>query len=124
LAFGRIDSAVLYINIQHYTVATWLLPDIQESIVAYLEQDVPLFTYKYAPGIGVAEHPVSNESFGMKMMNIVATGVLNAQAQNLTAPSGVLAFIENEFTKNDIDFNAPFLNKGSRNNLTVHAAGQ
>ena len=34
----------------------------------YLEEDVPLFTYKYNKGTGIAENPSAHESFGMNRM--------------------------------------------------------
>lgn len=114
----RRDSAVLYLDIKYYKVFKWLLPDIQQTIKNYLMPDVPLFTYKYAEGIGIAEHPLNNESFGLKIMKIMASAIIKADGDQITNPTEKIDRIKAEFIKEELDFNNPFLNKGSKNNLT------
>jgi hypothetical protein len=90
-----------------------LLPAIIEVVKDYLEEDVPLFAYKFKKGIGIAEDPDTNESFGMHRMAMVAETIIDNIPNKYTAEN-MVAQIAIHFEKKGINPATPFLNKGSK----------
>ncbi len=113
LLYSRRDACVLYISKKHYTVCSWLLENMAKELEGHLQEDVPLFTFKYTAGIGIAENPLSNESFGMNRMALLAKALIAAYQSKKNTRSS-MASIKNMFSDNGIDLNRPFLNKGSK----------
>ena len=111
--YFRRDAAVLYIEDDAMRMISLILPEICEIMNGYLEEDVPLFTYKYSKGVGIAESPNTQESFGMNRVGIVAETLIGLM-QKKQDPDVVIKQIETAFLKKGINPSAPFLNKGSR----------
>lgn len=111
--YFRRDAAVLYIEDSLMPLLGQLLPEICETMAPYLEEDVPLFSYAYRKGVGIAESPNAQESFGMNRMGIVADTLLRAFPKNLT-PDEAVKEIATAFLQKGILPTATFLNKGSR----------
>jgi hypothetical protein len=111
--YFRRDAAVLYIENQALVMVMELLPAIIEVVKDYLEEDVPLFAYKFKKGIGIAEDPDTNESFGMHRMAMVAETIIDNIPNKYTAEN-MVAQIAIHFEKKGINPATPFLNKGSK----------
>lgn len=111
--YFRRDAAVLYIEDDAMHIINLILPEICGIMNEYLEEDVPLFTYKYSKGVGIAESPNTQESFGMNRVGIVAEILMHSVQKNETSDA-VIKQIETAFLKKGINPSAPFLNKGSR----------
>lgn len=111
--YFRRDAAVLYVEDILMPLLELLLPEICETMAPYLEEDVPLFAYAYRKGVGIAESPNTQESFGMNRMAIVAEVLLSAFPKNL-APEEAVKQIAAAFLQKGIRPSATFLNKGSR----------
>lgn len=111
--YFRRDAAVLYVEDILMPLLQLLLPDICETMAPYLEEDVPLFSYAYRKGVGIAESPNTQESFGMNRIAIVAEVLLQAFPKNLT-PEETVQEIAAAFLQKGISPKATFLNKGSR----------
>lgn len=114
-AYTRRDPCVLYLSKKYYTICSWLLDTIEVELKNHLYEDVPLFAYKHSNGIGIAENPLTNESFGMNRMKMVAEALIGFSKEN----DGISATdsIKNAFIKRGIDFNTAYLNKGSKQNF-------
>lgn len=111
--YFRRDAAVLYVENDAMHMINLLLPEICEIMNEYLEEDVPLFTYRYSKGVGVAESPNTQESFGMNRVGIVAQTLIHSM-QKKQDSDAVIKQIETAFLEKGINPSAPFLNKGSR----------
>ncbi len=111
--YFRRDAAVLYVYDENLAIVTFLLPDIWNRLQEHLEADVPLFTFKYKKGLGIAENPSLHESFGMNRIGIVAASLINNCASPLNE-NQILERISNDFLKKGINPESPYLNKGSR----------
>lgn len=108
--YFRRDAAVLYIEDENLKIIDFLLPEICYEMKNYLEDDVPLFSYKYSKGVGLAQSPNNQESFGMNRVSILAESLLNNV--NLNDTSAVINQISIDFLKKGINPETPFLNKG------------
>ena len=111
--YFRRDPAVLYVEDKNLQMLSLLLPDLSATMENYLEEDVPLFTFKYSKGIGIAQSPSSKESFGMSRMGILAESLLDLTNKNADTTK-TIKHISVEFLKKGINPEAPFLNKGSK----------
>ncbi|RZJ53728.1 MAG: hypothetical protein EOO44_07540 [Flavobacterium sp.] len=111
--YFRRDAAVLYIEDSMLSIINRLLPEIFEEMKNYLQEDIPLFSYKYSKGVGVAESPNEHESFGMNRASIIAETLLQTASKNLDANS-ILNEIEKTFIQKGINPKTTYLNKGSK----------
>jgi len=111
--YFRRDAAVLYIDDNHMPLLERILPELFSAMEPYLEEDVPLFSYRYSKGIGIAENPSAQESFGMNRMTIVAETLLQTASKNLPTET-ILREIAAAFQKKGINPLATYLNKESK----------
>lgn len=111
--YFRRDAAVLYLEDHLMPIISLILADIYTEIKEYLEKDVPLFSYQFREGIGIAESPNSQESFGMNRVEIVATALLKIIPKKLSIENSIKE-IAATFLEKGIDPSKTFLNKGSR----------
>jgi hypothetical protein len=111
--YFRRDAAVLYIEETMIPIIKMLLPEICNEMEDYLEEDVPLFAYPYAKGVGIAESPNENESFGMNRVTILAETLFRTTHKKLVA-AAVVNEIGSAFLQRGIDPKTTFLNKGTK----------
>lgn len=111
--YFRRDAAVLYIEDAMLPIIKMLLPEICDAMKEYMEEDVPLFSYPYAKGVGIAESPNAQESFGMNRVTIIAETLFQTAHKKLVADA-VVNEIAAAFVQRGIDPKATFLNKGSK----------
>ena len=111
--YFRRDAAVLYIEDNMMPMVNLLLPEICTTMSGYLEDDVPLFTYRYGKGVGIAESPNTQESFGMNRVGIVAETLIGSMTGE-QRPGELIQQIGTAFLTKGIHPSTPFLNKGSR----------
>jgi hypothetical protein len=111
--YSRRDAAVLYIEENNCTFFARLLPDLCKYVNDYLHEDVPLFTYRYHKGVGIAENPGIYESFGIHRVRMVAEAILH-DPHFSDAPEKLTLQVSDTFIKNGIDPEKPYLNKGSK----------
>lgn len=69
--YPRSDAGVLYLDRSVYARAAAVLPRIHDEVRAHLDADVPCFTRPLAPGLGLAEDPGGDESFGQHRCRLV-----------------------------------------------------
>ena len=111
--YYRRDAAVLYLSDEHVNLMTILLPELCAKLADYLEEDVPLFSFRFSKGLGIAENPRSNESFGMHRVGLVAKSLLDVSTKQLDKKETV-QHIGTHFLNEGIQPERPFSNKGSK----------
>lgn len=109
--YNRRDAAVLYIQKRFAAQLNVLLPTIIEEVNAYLQDDVPLFTYRAAAGVGIAESPVNGDSFGMVRSRLVASAMMQAPQEKNTTQQ--LQQIIHTFSQHGISTEAPYVNRSA-----------
>ena len=113
--YSRRDCCVLYFEMKYFHVFKWLFPSIYKTILGKIQSDVPLFTHAIAEGVGIAEHPLNNESFGMKMMKILSSAIIQIPSGEQINTERKIAYIETVFASAGVDLSSPFLNMSSKN---------
>jgi hypothetical protein len=109
----RSDATLLYLPPQRFPAFAELLRQAGAPLRAALEPEVPLFTKPLAPGIGLAESPVTGESFGMHRCRLVAEGVVEAWSTGRDNEESRRWSVERRFAAEGLSVAAPYLNPGS-----------
>jgi hypothetical protein len=111
--YNRRDAAVLYLQKRYVDMIEEILPAIIADVKTYLQDDVPLFSYTLAPGVGFAESPANGDSFGLTRMRVVSAGLIKALDQQYKQPEQQLSEILAAFAQEGIKPQMPYLNEGS-----------
>jgi len=113
-AFSRCDAAVLYVLKNDYEAAAQIVERIYPKIGEELNERVPAFTKRLAPGLGFAEDPGTKyDSFGTHRCRLLAEGMFRAWQQGRKSLPDRLRIVEAHFAKNEISLEMPYLNPGS-----------
>jgi hypothetical protein len=110
--FSRCDAAVLYVSTHDFNLLRPVLRDLSPR--GGLREGTPAFTKPLAPGIGLAEHPVSGESFGGHRCRLLAEGIVDAHNRGIRNLDERLTAVEAHFASHGIELEAPYLAPGSR----------
>lgn len=110
--YWRLDSLVLYVERRFYQITATLISPIYEQMRGEMKQNSPLFTKPLAPGLGLAEDPGSETSFGLHRSRILARLLLEAQ-EHKAASEELLQVVERGFEQEGIALAKPYLNPGS-----------
>jgi hypothetical protein len=108
--YRRTDAAVLYIGARYFTITARIVAQVRETML--LESNVPLFTKRLWPGIGVAVEPGSGESFGTHRCRLAAEGIVDAWREGNQDVPARLAAISARFAADGLDLNWPWLGPG------------
>ena len=108
--YRRFDAGVLYIATPWHKAVAALLPEIYSSLADRLRPDTPLFTKRLASGLGFAEDPGPNESFGMARCRLLAEALWTAFVCDVQDEAGILDEIRRHFLLNGLDLAAPYVN--------------
>ena len=119
--YMRRDAAVLYVKKRFYPVVRELADAWLAECSAHMRSGVPLFTLKLASGLGLGEDPETGESFGMNRCRHMAEAMWNAHTQGIPE-SHRLQAVKEHFRRHGLDFNRPWLNPGSVDQYSLHAA--
>ena len=111
--FTRCDTVVLYIRRSDYDAASEILSTIYSVVSTSLRQRTPVFTKRLASGLGLAEDPGQEESFGEHRCRILAEGMIRAYEQCKKSLDERLQIVEDCFAEAGITLEKPFLNPGS-----------
>jgi hypothetical protein len=114
-AYERTDSSVLYVSKRLFRIAAELVGRVTGTLADSLQEATPLFTRKIASGLAFAEDTGSQESFGMSRCRMLAQGLWNAQKKGAGDVAARLIHVEEEFERNQVNLQHPYLNAGSVN---------
>ncbi len=111
--YNRCDAAVLYTEKKHYEHVNRLLQKIQLQILSSLKYETPVFTKQLAPGLGFAEDPAKDISFGMHRCQILSEAIVRAFNEKKKSLNQRLELAKVCFLENGIDIETPYLNPDS-----------
>jgi hypothetical protein len=113
-AFSRCDAAVLYVPKSDYAAVAQIVERIYPKLSERLNERVPAFTKRLAPGLGFAEDPgTKHDSFGTHRCRLLAEGMFRAWQQGHKSLPDRTRIVEAHFAKNEISLETPYLNPGS-----------
>lgn len=115
--YGRTDTAVLYIGARYFKITARIVAQVREAVP--LESNVPLFTKRLWPGIGVAVEPGSGESFGTHRCRLAAEGIVDAWREGNQNVPARLAAISARFAGAGLDLARPWLGPGGIDLFTL-----
>jgi HopA1 effector protein family len=112
-AYMRTDAGVLYFcKADRNGVANAVL-NLYPLIAPFLNPDIPALTRRIAPGIGLAEDPGTQESFGQHRCRVLAQAIVVAHEQGAKNLSDRLRIVESHFASQGIRLTEPHLNPHS-----------
>ena len=111
--YNRCDAAVLYLLKEDLERAVPLLAEVYGEVRPDLKRPVPALTKRIAPGVGLAEDPGGNESFGMHRCRLLAEGLVRGWERGLESVEDRLAVVIETFEEAGIDPERPWLNPGA-----------
>ena len=112
-AYSRCDAVVLYICNGDYTGVARILRKIYRDLGTHLKPGTPVFTKPLAPGVGLAEDPDRELSFGEHRCRLLADGIIRAYEQGKKSLNERFDSVAERFEEAGIDVGKPFLNPGS-----------
>lgn len=111
--YSRCDAVVLYIRKSDYGDVAKILGEIYQAVSIHLKQRTPVFTKSLAPGVGLAEDPGQEFSFGEHRCRLLADGIIRAYEQGKKSLEERFQVVAERFAEDGIDLEKPFLNPGS-----------
>lgn len=120
--FTRCDAAVVYVLKADYTATADILGHIYSEVAPYLKASTPAFTKNLAPGLGFAEDPGQDESFGQQRCRLLADGMIRAYERGARSLDERLHVVVDRFAEDGIRMDKPYLNSGSSDNATFQVA--
>ena len=111
--YGRTDVAVVYLAKRAFPFFAGLLRSVYPEIRPFLGEEVPLFSRRLAPGIGIAEDPGNGESFGQHRCRVVAEACWSAFLEGRQDPGTLLGEVRRRLATAGVDPDRPWLNAGS-----------
>ena len=111
--YQRADVAVIYFIHRHFGRARDALAAIYETIKGGLRPEVPLFTKRLAPGLGLAEDPGNGLSFGQHRCRLVARALWSAFEKGETGREARAAALADSFGNAGLELMRPYLEPGS-----------
>jgi hypothetical protein len=112
-AYNRCDAAVIYFRKSQHTAVMEQMAWVYSEVNAYLKPKTPMFTKVIAPGVGLAEDPGSNESFGQHRCKILAEGMIRAYERSAKSIAERLDVVTECYVSSGIQLNEPYLNPSS-----------
>jgi HopA1 effector protein family len=119
-AYSRCDAGVLYFCKADYPKIYAIVYDVYRKIVSCLKPEIPVFTKFIAPGIGLAEDPGGQESFGQHRCGILADALISSYERGVRTLDGELEIIKEHFAAKGIHLGMPYLNPGSADIYSFH----
>jgi hypothetical protein len=108
----RSDSTLLYLPPRRFPAFADLLRRDYALFRAVPAPGVPLCTKPLAPGIGLAESPVTGESFGMHRCRLIAEGLVEARSAGHEDEESRWRSVERRFAADGLSAAALHLNPG------------
>ena len=111
--YTRCDAVVLYIRKDDFHRVAPILERSYRALETSLRAATPALTKRLAPGVGIAESPPSDVSFGLSRCRALAEGMLRAHEASKISLADRLQAVEECFIEDGFDFESPYLNLGS-----------
>lgn len=112
-AYTRCDAAVLYVYEYDWDVLAGLLTRLYAELALELMPTVPAFAKALGPGLGLAEDPPREMSFGLHRCELVADALIRAYERGDSAPEARAQAVRERFAAEGFRPEAPYLNPES-----------
>ncbi len=113
--YKRSDSAVLYIQKNHFNSVILIIGELYQSYTDIMRSETPIFTYSIANGVGFGENPPGEgESFGSYRARLICEAIqkIDKQGKDLI-DDYIINEIENYLLELGFDENRFYLNSRS-----------
>lgn len=117
--YRRCDAGVLYFRGADYGQVAAIAEGAYGLLAADLRPLTPALTKTLAPGLGLAEDPGGQESFGTHRCLALAEGMVRAYERAASTPEARLEAVAESFGDAGLRLEAPFLNPGSSDRYTL-----
>ena len=111
-AYIRADATVLYIARRYHQIVLRILQGISAADHQALRSETPLFTCMLSSGIGFADDPGRNESFGMHRCRLVAEAIYSCALEGRQDTTSRMEAAEKVFAQNGLSLGRPHLGAG------------
>jgi hypothetical protein len=121
--YRRADAGVLYLRRRYLRRAGQAVARVYDAVATGLLPEVPLFTKRLAPGLGLAEDvPDGRRSFGQNRCRLVAEALWTAFRGGLNGRGPRAAAVSAAFRRVGLDPARPYLEPGSRDRYAFRRA--
>ena len=110
----RCDAAVLYTASDLRSSASVLVARVSREVSGLLGRPVPALTLRLAPGLGFAEDPGGDESFGTHRCRLLAEALVAAASDGATSSTERVDVIARAFSEAGLSLDRPHLRPGSQ----------
>lgn len=108
--YQNTDAGVLYLARDDYARALPAIREVLKALADGLRPEVPMFTKRLAPGLGLAEDPLDGSSFGQSRCRLAARALLR---NGRGAPGARAKAVAGSFQREGLDPDHPYLRAGS-----------
>ena len=122
-AYVRCDAGVIYFHKSDHVKMSAALAEVHPRIARCLKPAVPMFTRRISAGVGLAEDPGTQESFGQQRCRILADGMIRAYEQRAKSLDERLRLVQNRFDAEGIRMTEPHLNPNSVDTYSFRESG-
>lgn len=112
-SYVRADAGVLYLERRWFGPARGLIPEIHRTLRAGLRADVPMFTKPLAEGLGLAEDPHNQMSFGQSRCKLAARALWACYVRGAGGHEERVSLLMDAFREEGLDPEFPYLDKNS-----------
>ena len=105
----RCDAAVLYLPGDTFACSLQVIGETADALSAHLTPCIPAFTFRHAPGVGLAEDDGDQESFGVRRCAVLAEAIVRAHEHRIVKADGRLEVVAACFAEVDLRIDAPYL---------------
>lgn len=120
--YPRCDAGVLYLDRRYFPRVASVLPRMHAELAERLGAEVPRFTKPLGPGLGLAEDPENDESFGQHRCRLVVAA-LWAAFRDGVEEAARLGRVCRAFERVGLDPAHPYLQPGSQDDYGTIAGG-
>jgi hypothetical protein len=110
--FTRCDAAVVYLLDPDFVGARDLIDALYKEVSPHLDPMTPALTRRLAPGLGFAEDPGGDESFGQCRCRLLAEGIVRAYEHRARRIDDRLALVAARFAEDGVDLDEPYRSAG------------
>jgi hypothetical protein len=122
LRYHRTDPAVLYLARGDYPRAVPILRTVHDDVGAWVRSSVSLLVKRLAPGVGLAEDPGDDSSFGEHRGRLLAGILAEPEWSALGSIEERNVFLSSRLARDGYDLDRIYLNPGSADDFPdLHA---
>lgn len=107
-AYDRSDAGVLYINRADLQETLPIIKDIHRRLRGKIKLATPLFAKRLADGLGFAEDPRDDSSFGLSRARIIAGALIRCMVEERRSRDEIVLSVRQSFEEEGIDPLAPY----------------